>query len=304
MRRPLLSQMLFAGLACVAVSAMVLIIQNGSEPAPKSVFVPAPPSVQISKSGGETYSDLADPDPNAFSPPRVEEPAAPLPDQIRNVSPKGITTPRVTGPLTRLEPANTVTDQSGQGDLTERPNTFVLKRPQVPSAGEFTSGALHIRLAHIASPEPGKQCKTRDGTPWPCGAQARTALRGLIRLNSIQCERIEQDDTAYDLATCKRGPVDIGQWLVEQGWAVPLETAPEPYHRLAGKALEERKGQWAEERSVPPLAAEPAQDGFSPGGVLSGQPADLPLIDDATTTLFDIAISPEPEAPANPDQAP
>ena len=55
---------------------------------------------------------------------------------------------------------------------------------------------------------------------YPCGRDARDALRRLIGGRAVTCEGWERDRYGRLLAFCKAGAVDLNRALVEQGWAV------------------------------------------------------------------------------------
>lgn len=105
---------------------------------------------------------------------------------------------------------------------------------------------VEIRLLGIDAPESQQFC-TRNGTSWPCGAQAARKLSARVRGKTVTCKGHARD--AYDrlLARCRVSGVDINRWLVEQGWAVSYHGYPGA-ERAARKA---KRGIWSGEFVMP-----------------------------------------------------
>lgn len=173
--------------------------------------------------------------------------AAPLPSQIRNVAPDGVTAPDVTGALTRVEPAQVYLDLKNPPVEPIPDGPLEIRRPEVVNAGILKSGRLIIRLAHIKPLTAAQTCVSRLGGSWPCGARARTSLRGLIRMFAIDCEKTEELGPQEISAVCTRRNIDLGEWLVKYGWAEPLDSAPDSYHAVAVQAKDKKIGQWQSE---------------------------------------------------------
>lgn len=167
-----------------------------------------------------------------------------LPSSLRNVSPEGIITPEVTAPLKRLEAKLPAVKQPEPEDAGPTGPVIVIRRPQVISAGLLTGNYLKLHLAHVDALTPGATCPTETGEEWPCGARARTALRGVVRIYALTCHKVAEIGNREITATCTRGPLDLSKWLVQYGWAVPTATAPEDYAALAEEAKSAGKGQW------------------------------------------------------------
>ncbi|MBD8893155.1 thermonuclease family protein [Roseibium litorale] len=225
----------------------------------------------------------------------VENSAVPLPRQLRNVSPEGVRTPVVTAPIMRVEPSPIYLERLNPpvAPLPEGP--IELHRPEVVDAATLKTKAFTVRLAHIKTLELSETCVSRVGGKWPCGVRARTALRGLVRMNRISCEKITEEAPKAMIADCTRGPVNLAAWMVENGWAIPDEGAPENYTTLMNMAKEQKKGQWQSEwlSELPGTAAPPqpldetllpptvGEDGLRPGlDAAAGQPGqrDLDLL--------------------------
>lgn len=166
-------------------------------------------------------------------------PDAPDPSSIRNVTPGGILPlPPLTGPLKRIAP------RLPERTVVEVPSEVTLKQPVVVDAGTLKAGRLTIRLAGVAAPAPDATCPSRLGGTWPCGMRARTALRAFVRRLAVQCDDMSEVAPGLVTATCQRNGVDLADWLVRQGWADPLEDAPEALRTSAEEAREARRGRW------------------------------------------------------------
>ncbi|SHL53108.1 thermonuclease family protein [Roseibium suaedae] len=234
--------------------------------------IPFPVFLALAFAGGVTWLVLSDPpepetDPSpvlaktadvpalpAAPTPAPEAPtkladnsAVPLPRQLRNVSPDGMRTPVVTAPIKRIEPSEIYLERVNPpvDPLPEGP--LELHRPEVVDAGTLKTKAFTVRLAWIKPLGLKETCVSRVGGQWPCGVRARTALRGLIRMNKIACEKVAEEGPNALSANCSRGPINLAAWMVENGWAVPDEGAPEDFAALMNKAREQKAGQWQSE---------------------------------------------------------
>lgn len=182
--------------------------------------------------------------------PRVEGPtltAVPLPSDIRNVSPEGVSAPEVVGTLVRVAPSQRYLELKDPPVEPIPDGPLELRRPQVLDAGTLMTKDLTVRLAHLRALPPDEICTSRLGGPWPCGARARTSLRGLVRMLTITCEKVEELGPREISATCKRRKINLGEWMVRHGWAEPDDAAPDHYQELAETARKEKKGKWQAE---------------------------------------------------------
>jgi endonuclease YncB( thermonuclease family) len=214
---------------------------------------PAPPPLQKSASA-DTGSQAASPSSarNTIAPQtkatiEATESPPPLPSDIRDVSPAGISPPEVTGKLTRVKPSQRLLDLINPPVEPVPDGEFELRRPKVIDAGTLGTDGLLVRIAHINTLKPDETCVSRVGGTWPCGARARTALRGLVRMFTIVCQKTSDLGPRQIAATCVRRKTDIGEWLVRYGWADPAENAPGNYLELAAEAKKNKRGKWQSE---------------------------------------------------------
>ena len=109
-----------------------------------------------------------------------------------------------------------------------------------------------IRLAAIDAPEARQTCR-RDGETWPCGRRAAFALADFLGSRSVTCRWRERDRWRRAVATCMVGDVDVGGWLVEQGWALAFRRYGKQYVPVEARARTARRGLWSGS-FVPPWA--------------------------------------------------
>lgn len=102
-----------------------------------------------------------------------------------------------------------------------------------------------IRLTGLDAVEYRQDCGRGDGTRWPCGREARSALDKLAGPGPLHCELSAKDAYKRTLASCRTRPfpdgVDIGAEMVRQGWAVATGDA---YLVEESDAHAARRGIW------------------------------------------------------------
>ena len=82
-----------------------------------------------------------------------------------------------------------------------------------------------LRLDGIDTPETDQTCLNEDGEPYPCGLRAAEELEKFIARRPVKCEDIRAEP-AYPnrrIAECSVAGIDLGRWLVGEGWAINLE---------------------------------------------------------------------------------
>ncbi|MBG6155224.1 MAG: thermonuclease family protein [Roseibium album] len=173
--------------------------------------------------------------------------AAPLPVDIRNVSPDGVSAPQVSGGLKRIEPSKRFQELVNPPVEPVPDGPLELIRVQVLDGGRIKSKKLVVTLAHIEPMKIDETCIAQQGGVWPCGTRARTFLRGLIRQFKITCEKIAETGPQEILATCKRGKIDLSTRLVRYGWADPAPGAPEGFQDFALLAKQRKLGKWQDQ---------------------------------------------------------
>lgn len=241
----------------LVVALVVLVASIG----PRSTIVTAKIAEAEARELAAARPQSAGVEPVRASPAAADTPVAPLPEQPadslgRNVTPPSITAPvlpAASASLQRLPPRDPLStpDPKEEDAAGEDIRLRLLHRPVALDTGTFLVDRGRIRLAGVQPVAPSRECGDGAGA-WPCGMQARTALRLWLRGRAIRCDAPEnfgKTDAAID-AECSLGPQDIGQWLVENGWA---EARPDGrYTTLETKARDARRGIWGSGRGAPP----------------------------------------------------
>lgn len=120
------------------------------------------------------------------------------------------------------------------------PKPVLLTRPATAQAGVVTVAGRKLGFAGLVATDPARICKDAQGRDWPCGAMAATAQRQFLRNRTIACDLKDKDWADGSSATCTLGDIDIGAWLVSNGWA---EAAPgSPLEKLQDEARKAGEG--------------------------------------------------------------
>ena len=104
---------------------------------------------------------------------------------------------------------------------------------------------LVIRLTGLDAVEYRQDCARADGSRWPCGQEARTALARLAGRGPLHCALAAQDKYRRTLATCRTRPepdgIDLSAEMIRLGWAV---ATGDTYLPEEGEAELARRGIW------------------------------------------------------------
>lgn len=102
-----------------------------------------------------------------------------------------------------------------------------------------------IRLIGIDAAEYRQDCTRHDGSRWPCGREARSALARLAGGGELHCEVAAKDRYDRTLAACRTRPfpegIDLGAEMVRSGWAVATSDS---YSTEEGEARAKQRGIW------------------------------------------------------------
>ena len=82
-----------------------------------------------------------------------------------------------------------------------------------------------LRLDGIDTPETDQTCLNEDGESFPCGLRAAAELEKFIARRPVKCEdiRVEPAYPNRRIAECSVAGIDLGRWLVDEGWALNFE---------------------------------------------------------------------------------
>lgn len=108
------------------------------------------------------------------------------------------------------------------------PPPFVCPAPHVVDGDTLKCGATRVRLARVDAPElPGHCRRGRRCAPGD-GQASKSALTRFIAGRTLRCAPVPYIDgarTAHDrygriVARCTVAGVDVGGWMIANGWAV------------------------------------------------------------------------------------
>jgi endonuclease YncB( thermonuclease family) len=206
------------------------------EPATSGIATPKPPADDFAASRAI--------DPGIVSSPHVEA------GQLERIEPRA--------PLSKLAlatPPKPKTPDEWQGTP--------LFQPVATAAGLIQAKGYSIVIAGINGVGNDETCDD-NGKSWACGIRARTAFRAFLRGRAVVCT--VQPQTGRDLvaARCRIGKQDIGEWLVENGWA--RAAAGGPYAEAQKNAQKNRKGIFGPAPDLTDLPPAPAPVEAAPEG--------------------------------------
>ena len=134
-----------------------------------------------------------------------------------------------------------------------------------------------LRLAYIDAPEAAQECGT-DSDMWACGAEATEFLTQFVAGQEVACTLtgFERDGVAN--AVCRRGTIDIGLAMIEQGHAIALADAPEGYLIASELRRQHRLGLWRSDFVEPARwrAEHPDEPAGSPASLSDAVAMDRP----------------------------
>ena len=123
-------------------------------------------------------------------------------------------------------------------------------QPRVIDGDTIEVAGQRIRLHGIDAPESKQLCR-RDGQRWRCGEDATSALKAFLGSRPVSCEELARDRYKRIIAKCAVDGVDIGEWMVSQGWAVAYYLYSYDYSRAEQHAKSAQRGVWAGEFEKP-----------------------------------------------------
>jgi endonuclease YncB( thermonuclease family) len=100
-----------------------------------------------------------------------------------------------------------------------------------------------VRLHGIDAPEYNQSCRSPSGD-YPCGREAREALRALLRGRIIQCNSFETDRYGRAVSECRNGNININREMVMQGWAVAYLRHSTAFVSAQREAKLAKRGLW------------------------------------------------------------
>lgn len=102
-----------------------------------------------------------------------------------------------------------------------------------------------IRLDGIDAPETDQTCIGGDRRAFPCGVQARDALRDMIADRRVTCAGEEIDQYDRRLMVCSTAGRELNAAMVAEGWALAFVRYSNRYLTQQERAQARRTGMWA-----------------------------------------------------------
>ncbi len=161
-----------------------------------------------------------------------------VPRATRNVTPPGVTPgPEVEGPLLRER-----LPEPERPPETGRWRRFLL--PETTDAATFHVRDVTIRISGVDPLPVDRVCARSDGEAWPCGQTALFSFRRFLGGRPVECFFPPIDRATEIIAPCRIGQIDLGEWVLRQGWGTPNQYATEAYRAAAVEGRCERLGMW------------------------------------------------------------
>ncbi|MFO1091620.1 MAG: thermonuclease family protein [Hyphomicrobiales bacterium] len=101
-----------------------------------------------------------------------------------------------------------------------------------------------IRLYGIDAPELFQTCATSTGGEYPCGREAKQALKRLTDRREIACSARDTDRFGRTVAVCLANGIDVNRQMVAEGWAIAYPGSAE-YVGVEAEARQARRGLWS-----------------------------------------------------------
>lgn len=119
-------------------------------------------------------------------------------------------------------------------------------RASVVDGDTIDIGHARVRILGVDAPELDQSCTDAARRTWPCGRRAQAALRVWLGTATARCVPGYEDRSGRPVARCTARGRDIGEWLVENGWALDYPRYSEGAYRSAERTARQRSvGVWA-----------------------------------------------------------
>ncbi len=105
-----------------------------------------------------------------------------------------------------------------------------------------------VRLAGIAAPSRGEDCRRGSGEVFDCGAASTAALMRLVSGRNLSCRIVGQDGFGRGLGQCEAAGADVNRALVRGGFAVSTTSALRSEEDAARRSAQ---GLWANAAGAP-----------------------------------------------------
>jgi endonuclease YncB( thermonuclease family) len=130
----------------------------------------------------------------------------------------------------------------GWPSLEEAYQSYVVR---VGPDGTLRTADRTIRLYGVAMPSRSQVCTYRNGERWACGQRAYIALLNFVGTTTIACR--SRDTDRPELLLCRLAGIDIGEWMLRNGWANLADGIKDKDYVSAARAGSTSKlGVWAD----------------------------------------------------------
>lgn len=116
---------------------------------------------------------------------------------------------------------------------------------EVIAGSTLAVDGIPVSLAGIIAPALDATCWDAQEKPYACGQRARVELAGRIGTGVVMCDWSDGRGRRMATATCRAGDTDLGEWMIEHGYAVPASEASATYRAAGDRAWGRRAGLWA-----------------------------------------------------------
>ncbi|SIT55279.1 conserved exported hypothetical protein [Mesorhizobium prunaredense] len=185
----------------------------------------------------EVYSRAIDPE--------VVAPLQLQPEELERVEPRA--------PLSELALAGP--PKPPKTKMPDDWNGTKLFQPVASAAGVIEAKGYSVAISGVDIVRQDETCSD-GGKSWTCGTRARTAFRAFLRGRAVICTVPPEGGRDLITAECRVGNQDVGQWLIENGWARAAKGGP--YVEAGEKARMARKGIFGPAPSLSGLPPAPA----------------------------------------------
>ncbi|WP_419695902.1 thermonuclease family protein [Mesorhizobium muleiense] len=178
-------------------------------------------------------------DPEVVAPPQLQ------PQELERVEPRA--------PLSELALAGP--PKPPKTKMPDDWNGTKLFQPVASAAGVIEAKGYSVAISGVDIVRQDETC-TDGSKSWTCGTRARTAFRAFLRGRAVVCTVPPEGGRDLITAECRVGNQDVGQWLIENGWARAAKGGP--YVETGEKARMARKGIFGPAPSLSGLPPAPA----------------------------------------------
>jgi endonuclease YncB( thermonuclease family) len=201
----------------------------------------------------------------------IPKPVASKPEALsRTIDPELVAPPQLPAEaLERIEPRAPLSKLAlatpPKPKMPDEWNGTKLFQPVAPAAGLIEAKGYSVAVSGVDIVKQDETC-TEGGQSWACGVRARTAFRAFLRGRAVVCTVPPEGGRDLIAAECRIGKQDVGQWLVDNGWARAAKGGP--YVEAGEKALTAKKGIFGAAPNLSGFAPAPDPAPVAPGSIL------------------------------------